>query len=201
MDDELQTHVARAFDFDEPPATFEAFWEQMLRTFTEALGRSVALDDLCTTDDSPHRAIVDGDTRHYQCVTDAFILGAALDEAVTVRTVSPIADRELVVEFDADGNVSTSDGAVLSFGVDRSVEAPDGPVTPAAMYGRVCPYTKAFASRAEYDRWLAANPDVVADAQPLDDALGLLAHLVGTAQPAGETDQATPSAGDGCSCC
>jgi alkylmercury lyase len=201
MDDELQTHVARAFDFDEPPATFEAFWEQLLRTFTEALGRPVTTDDLCTTDESPHRAIVDGDTHHYQCVTDAFILAGTREEAVTVRTVSPVADRELAVEFDADGGVSTPDGAVLSFGVDRSVEAPDGPVTPAAMYGRVCPYTKAFASRAEYDRWLAANPDVVADVLPLDDALALLAHLVGTAQPAGEPDRVMPSAGDGCSCC
>lgn len=37
---------------------------------------------------------------------------------------------------------------------------------------------------------------VAAAAQPLDDALALLAHLVETAQPAGEMDPPTPSAGD-----
>lgn len=200
MDDELRTHVSQAFDFDEPPATFAAFWEEMLRTFTEALGRNVTINDLCTTDDSPHRAIVDGETQYYQCVTDAFLLGGFLDEAVTVRTVSPIAERELVVEIGADGSVVAPDGAVLSFGVERSVEAPDGSITPEAMYGRLCPYTKAFGSVEEYEQWGTANPDVVSDVRPLDESLALLTQLVSSTRASGEGDGTLSSSDDSCSC-
>jgi len=199
IDDELRTHVARAFKFDEPPETFEAFWGKMMRTFADALGRGVTVEDLCTTDDSPHWATVNGETRYYQCVTDAFLLGAFLDEPVTTRTVSPVTETELVVEFDENGVVSAPDGAVLSFGVERSVDAPDGPVTPGAMYGRFCPYSKAFASREEYEEWTAANPGVVSDVQPLDESLDRQARLLGEAEP---LDTAPPRgpADEGCSC-
>jgi hypothetical protein len=206
IDDELQTHVARGFDFEEPPETFEAFWEQMMRTFAEALGRSVAVEDLCTTDESPHWARVGGETQYYQCVTDAFLLGVYLDEPVTARTVSPVSGEELLVEFDADGTVSAPEGAVLSFGVERAVEAPDGPVTPEAMYGRFCPYSKAFLSHEEYERWVAANPGVVSDVQPLEESLALQARLIEDTDPVGdsgqfgETEKSQGGCGDGCSC-
>ena len=200
IDDELRTHVARAFGFDEPPETYQAFWRRMVETFADALGRDVTVDDLCTTDESPHWATVDGETRHYQCVTDAFLLGVARDEAVTARTVSPVSGTELVVEFDADGVVSAPDGAVLSFGVERTVDAPEGPVTPEAMYGRFCPYSKAFASREEYEQWTAANPEIVSDVRPLDDSLELQAHLLEDAALRGDTTQSRgPSDGE-CFC-
>lgn len=138
-DEDLRIHIARASKFDEPPETFEALWEQMMGTFAEALGRGVTVDDLCTIDEPPHWATVSGETRYDQCVTDAFLLGIYLDEEVTTRTVSAMSETELVVEFDADGAVSAAEGAVLSSGVERSVDAPDGPVTPEAMYGRFCP--------------------------------------------------------------
>lgn len=48
VDDELQTHAARAVEFDEQPAPFEAVWE--MRAKAEALGRDVTDDDFCTTD-------------------------------------------------------------------------------------------------------------------------------------------------------
>jgi hypothetical protein len=199
IDDELRTHVARAFDFDEPPETFEAFWAKMMRTFADALGRSVAVEDLCTTDDSPHWATVNGETRYYQCVTDAFLLGTSLDEAVTTRTVSPVSGTELVVEFDEDGVVSAPEGAVLSFGVERAVDVPDGPVTPETMYGRFCPYSKAFASRDEYDQWAAATPGVVADVHPLDESLDLQARLLGDADLL-DTSRSRGASDEGCSC-
>ena len=200
IDNDLQTHVARAFKFDEPPETFEMFWEQMMRTFAEALGRGVSVDDLCTTDESPHWATVNGETRYYQCVTDAFLLGMYLDEEVTTRTVSPVSDTELVVEFDADGVVAAPEDPVLSFGVERSVDAPDGPVTPEAMYGRFCPYSKAFASREEYEQWAAANPEVVSDVQPLDESLDLQARLLRDAESLGDSTASQDPSGGGCSC-
>ncbi len=178
LDEEFRTHVARAFDFEGPPETFEAFWDRMMGTFADALGRDVTTDDLCRTDSSPHWATVNGETTHYQCVTDAFLLGIYLDEPVTAGTVSPLAKTELVVEFGANGVVSAPEGAVLSFGVERSVSAPDGPITPQVMYGRFCPYSKAFASREEYDRWTAAHPEVVSDVHPLEESLDLQARLL-----------------------
>ncbi|MFC5973732.1 organomercurial lyase [Halomarina salina] len=200
IDEELQTHVARAFEFDDPPETFEAFWQQMMRTFADALDRGVTVEDLCTTDESPHWATVNGETRYYQCVTDAFLLGMYLDEDVTARTVSPVSETELVVEFDADGVVSAPDGAVLSFGVERSVDPPDGPVTPEAMYGRFCPYSKAFASYEEYEQWVAANPEVVSDVQPLDESLNLQARLVRDVEPFGDSTESRNASGGDCSC-
>jgi hypothetical protein len=37
LSDDLRTSVARAFDFDEPPATFETFWTKILQTFADGL--------------------------------------------------------------------------------------------------------------------------------------------------------------------
>lgn len=209
IDEKLQTNVARAFKFEEPPETFEAFWEKMMQTFADALDRGVTVEDLCTTDSSPHRATVNGETRYYQCVTDAYLLGVYLDEEVTVRTVSPISETELIVQFDADGVISAPEDAVLSFGVERSVTAPEGSVTPETMYGRFCPYSKAFASRDEYEQWNAANPEVVSDIQPLDESLDLQARLLGTAESLDTTRSRTMSddnthpqtpSDEGCSC-
>lgn len=200
MNDELRTHLTRAFGFDNPPATLDAFWRKMIRTFTDALGRSVTINDLCTTDQSPHWAVVDDETQYYQCVTDALLLGGYLDETVTVRTVSPLAERELVLRFDADGSISAPDGSLLSFGVKQTVSAPEGPVTPEAMYGRLCPYTKAFASRKEYEQWVAANPDVVSDVHLLDESMRLFKDLLSAAQSRSETDSTSTSADDSCSC-
>jgi hypothetical protein len=199
IDDELRPHLARAFGFEDQPATYEAFWEPMLRTFADALGRGLTLEDLCTTDSSPHWATVRGETRYYRCVTDAYLLGILLDEPVTARTVSPVSGTELVVEFDTDGAVSTPAGAVHSFGVDRAVDAPDGPITPETMYGRLCPYSKAFASRAEYDRWAAAHPEVASDAIPLDESLAVQARLLGDTTAPHPDRSAAQSDGD-CSC-
>jgi hypothetical protein len=199
MDPELRTHVTRAFDFDTPPETYEAFWRNLIGTFADALDRSVTVQDLCTTDDSPHMATVNGQTQHYQCVTDGFILGSYLDEEVTVRTESAVEGTELVVEFDADGVVSVPEDAVVSFGVERSVTMSDGPITPEKTYGRFCPYSKAFASREEYEQWDEANPGVVSDIQPLDEYLRLQAGLLdadGGTEFGGST---TPSCGN-CGC-
>lgn len=196
-DEEFARHVQRAFEFDEPPRTFGEFWTEMAATYEEGLGRGLAPEDLCTTDRSPHWARVGGDTYHYQCVTDAYLLGTHLDEPVTARTASPVSGTELVVQLDA-GSVSVPEGAQLSYGVERSVRPPDGSITPEKMYGRFCPYSEAFASRGEYERWAAADPAVVSDAQPLEEALDLLAGLLGRGNA---TDDRRRGGSDaGCSC-
>ncbi|PSQ15434.1 hypothetical protein BRD00_14150 [Halobacteriales archaeon QS_8_69_26] len=199
IDEEFASHVQRAFGFDEPPGTYGEFWEEMTTTFATALDRDVSLDDLCTTDESPHWASVDGERQYYQCVTDAFVVGATLDDPVTVRTVSPVSGTEIVVEFDRDGVVSAPEDAVLSFGVERSVERPDGPITPQKMYGRFCPYNEAFASPEEYEEWAADNPDVVSDDKSLGRSLDTLARVVPDAGLADDGELSQES-GRGCGC-
>lgn len=199
-DEAVRTHVARAFGFEDTPETVEALWERIVAAFADNLDRRLTLADLCETDESPHRAIVDGETRQYQCVTDAFVLGAVVDDPVTVRTESPVTGTELIVEFVENDVVSAPTDAVLSFGVERSVTAPAGRVTPEKMYGRLCPYSNAFASRSEYERWNTNHPDVASVAHSLDAALERQARVFGNA-PVG-TDRSEP-AGEtvACFCC
>jgi hypothetical protein len=181
LGDPFRRHVADAFGFDTEPATFRELWERMLATFAAGLDRPVSAADLCTTDASPHRAVVDGESQSFRCVTDAFIFAVLHGGDATVRTVSPLGGRELTVDFDATGAAATPDGAVLSVGVERSAGAPDGPVTPERMYGRFCPYSKAFSSREEYEWWTDARPEIATEVLPLDATLTLLARLTGRA--------------------
>ncbi len=178
LDDELATHVQRAFDMDETPETYRDLWAAIERTFGAVLDRDLSLADLCTTERSPHWAAVGDRRQHYQCVTDAYMVGAVIAEPVTARTVCPVSGTELAVEFDGEGGVTAPAGAVLAFGVRRDVEPPDGPVTPEAMYGRVCPYNKAFASRAAFEEW-ADEDALVAEAVDLEAALALLTDVFG----------------------
>jgi len=136
----------------------------------------------------------DGETL-YRCRADR-----RLDTAPPPFVAPPNGTATVLVT--GDGVVSAPDGAVLSFGVERGVEPPDGPVTPEAMYGRFCPYSKAFASHDEYDQWVEANPRVVSDVQPLDESLDLQARLMADADSLGDGDttESRDSTGDGCSC-
>lgn len=204
IDPELQQHLTRVLDLDEPPQTFGEAYRTVIGVFADELGRDLTVDDLCTTDRSPHWATVDGETQHYQCVTDGFILGHVVDDPVTVRTESPVTGTELVVEFDSDGAVSVPEGAQLSFGVHQEVSPPDQPVTAEEMYARFCPYSLAFPSREEYDQWAETSPAVVSDVQPLDDALALQADLFGdTADQSAEIPVAEGGGTEAvsCACC
>jgi hypothetical protein len=196
----FRSHVADAFGFDAEPATFRDLWARMLRTFEAALDRPVSAADLCTTEASPHRAVLDGKSQSFQCVTDAFVFAGLRDSEVTVRTVSPLDGAELTVKFDATGAVTTPDEAVLSVGVERAAEAPDGPVTPERMYGQLCPYSKAFAAREEYERWTDARPEVVTEALPLDEAVTLLVRLTGRVVEADRQSRAGSAGEADCGC-
>lgn len=58
----------------------------------------------------------------------------------------------------------------------------------------------AFASRKEYEQWVAANPDVVSDGRPLDESMRSFKRLLSAAQSRPETAGASTPADDGCSC-
>jgi hypothetical protein len=88
LGDPFRSHVADAFGFDAEPATFGELWERMMATFAAALDRPVSTADLCTTDASPHRAVVDGESHSFRCVTDAFIFAVLHGGNATVRNGS-----------------------------------------------------------------------------------------------------------------
>lgn len=204
IDPELRSHLARAFGMEPAPERYDALWRRLVETYETGLGRDLTPEDLCTTDESPHRATVDGETYRFQCVTDAFVLGLAVEGPVAARTVTPVDGAELVVEFEDGEPAAVPEGTVLSFGVERAVEAPDGTLTPGETYGRVCPYSKAFASREAYETWDAANPEVVSDAQPLGSALDQLSGLSTAGLggvPGGNRASAGNDATASCSCC
>ncbi|MFA1609999.1 organomercurial lyase [Halobellus rubicundus] len=200
LDQPVRRHAADAFGFDAEPETFGDLWGRMMATFADALGRPARATDLCTTDASPHRAVAGGESQSFRCVTDAFIYAGLRGGDVTVRTVSPLEGRGLSVEYDADGAVNAPDGAVLSFGVERDASPPGGPVTPERMYGRVCPHSKAFVSRDEYERWAAARPEVATQALPLDGALAALARLAGREFGGDGGREPRRGADEGCAC-
>ncbi len=199
----FRSHVADAFGFETAPATLEELWRRMIAAFETSLGRPVTVVDLCTTDQSPHRATVGGDDPqhvHFQCATDAYVFAVVRDSDVTTRTVSPVTDREIVVEFRTGHPVDVPENVWLSFGVEQPVTAPDRPVTPERMYGRLCPYSLAFAARAEYDEWAADHSAVASVAFPLGDVLELLSGLLTDVDPA-DPAESNPTAIAECDCC
>jgi hypothetical protein len=69
------------------------------------------------------------------------------------------------------------------------------------MYGRFCPYSNVFASRAEYDQWASDHTDVVSGIHPLDAALELQAHLLDDTASGGSADHSRDRAAPECTCC
>lgn len=120
--------------------------------FRELLGGDVAVDDLCsTTEETGHRARVDGETYHFRCFYDAVLLAALRNRPVDIRTESP---DGTVIEARARGEEGvqvTPGDAVFSVGLDDS--SGKGEPTLEDGYAAICPYVKAFPSREAYHEW------------------------------------------------
>lgn len=189
LGEELASHVQRAFALDDPPRTYRDLWQSMMTTYATELDRDLGLQDLCTTEESPHWAAVGDARQHYQCVTDAYILGTVLEDRVTARTTCAVTGEEILVEFDDDDGVTAPEGAVLAYGVRRDVEPPEGQITPGKMYSRFCPYNRAFASRAAFEEWADSSGTLVAEGQDLERALSQLNSVVGSVTGIDEDDE------------
>jgi len=174
LPDDLRTALGR-FLGGEPVDTLGE-WVAAVRRETDG---PITAEDLChASEETPHWGVADGERYHFLCFYDAVALAAIDDRPVDIRTESP--DGE-VVEARAIGTdelTVTPDEAVFSFGVDADAvaDSDDGPALRDA-YEAVCPYVKAFPSRAAYERW-AERVDAPTVAAPLAGATELAAALV-----------------------
>lgn len=151
-------------------------WATELR---QHVGGSISIEELClSSDQTDHWGSVDGDQYYFACFYDAVILAALSDRSVDIHTESP--DGE-VIEAHATGSSDltvTPEGAVFSFGIERTVDSPsgDGP-TLEQGYASICPYVKAFSDFGAYERWAKRVPAATV-AMPLSGATELAAELV-----------------------
>jgi len=101
-----------------------------------------------------------------------------VDEPVDIRTESPDGG---VIEARAVGTSELTvepEDAVFSFGIADDVEPPSGDgLTPADVYGAVCPYVKAFPDGDAYEEWAETVPAATV-AMALDGATEFAAVLV-----------------------
>lgn len=173
----LGTRLQRAIGLAERPRTF-GDWVDAMVVVAERGDLDVDPDALCTTDDSPHRAVVDGETQHYQCAIDPVIvpfLATDVDVAM-VGTVSPVSGTAVEFTVTEHGIDAEPASAVTSFGVAADVEERDDVVRPEQVYALVCPYVNAFPSREEYREW-AADTDAETMALDVTDTLELARAL------------------------
>ena len=174
----LGEQLQAVFAVDERPRRFGDV-VGAVASFVDRAGVEGNLEALCTTDESPHRATFRGRTQHYLCTLDALVVPFLADDVTTVdvETVSPVSGRRVTFSVSEGGIDADPPNAVLSFGVagdagSRST-ADHGPVV---AYRQICPYGKAFASRAEYDDW-ASGVDAYTTAISAADALELARAL------------------------
>ena len=149
-------------------------WVAAIRTLA---GGGVDVEQLChAAGETPHHAEWGEESTYFQCFYDAVALAHIVDEPVDIRTESPGGD---VVEARATGDgIGTSPaGAVVSFGVAAGAEPAGDEPTLRETYGAICPYVKAFPSRAAYESW-ADDVDAETVALPLSAGVPVAAELV-----------------------
>lgn len=142
-------------------------------------GDSVTIDELCVTaDETEHWGMVDDERYYFACFYDAVILAALVDRPVNIRTKSPNGTVIEVRAVGSDALTVTPTEAVFSFGIDTTVEPPNGDgLSLERGYAAICPYVKAFPNRDAYERW-DETVSAATVAMPLSGATELAAALV-----------------------
>lgn len=141
-------------------------------------GRSISVDDLChAAEETPHRAMVEGETYHFQCFYDGIALAHLVDKPVKIRTESPT-DELVLMQASPDGDISvTPPDAAMSFGVTTVRETlPRESSIQEAIYETICPSVRAFSSRKSYECW-AEDIDVATVGMPLAAGVPVAAAL------------------------
>jgi hypothetical protein len=149
-------------------------WVDAIRTLA---GGGVDFEQLCHAETAtPHRAEWGEESSHFECFYDAVALAHLVDQPVDIRTESP---DGVVVEARAtsDGIDTFPPDAVVSFGVAAGAEPAGDEPTLREVYGAICPYVRAFPSRAAYESW-ADDADAETVALPLSAGVPVAAELV-----------------------
>ncbi|WP_232686943.1 organomercurial lyase [Halobacterium zhouii] len=146
----LPDNVVDAFAtaYDRPPADTLDEWVAMLPDLFPDW--PPAAEQLCHTEDGPHRASTPDDEHRFVCVLDPMLLPYLTGDPVTIHSTPPEGE-DVTLDVAADGAVEAPPGAVVSFGAIP--EAPDGDVTPEHTYAAICPAIHVFPSLADYERW------------------------------------------------
>lgn len=166
--------------------SIEAFDDMVSAIRTVADGHGIAIDELCHVEgQTPHYARTANETYHFRCFYDGIALAQLIEEPVEIRTVTP-ANEPVEMEASPASDIDvTPSGAVMSFGVatDREIPAGDVPTTQE-IYGAICPYVRAFHTRAGYERW-AKDVAATTVGIPLASGVPIAAALTADAPTAG----------------
>lgn len=156
----------------------ESFDEMVSAIRNVVEGDGIAIDDLCRVEgETPHHARTDDETYYFRCFYDGIALAQLVEEPVEIRTVTP-ANEPVEMEASPASDIDvTPSGAVMSFGVatDREIPAGDVPTTQE-VYGAICPYVRAFHTRADYERW-ATDVAATTVGIPLESGVPIAAAL------------------------
>jgi hypothetical protein len=118
----------------------------------------LSINDLCHTGvETPHRATTADETYHFRCFYDGVALAHLVDELVEIQTESP-AGEIIAMSVSPNGDIDvTPADAVMSFGIATDVPSVDdtnaGPSIEEMAMKVMCPYVKAFSTRAAYEHW------------------------------------------------
>lgn len=180
-------HVATVSGLDEPPATLEEWWTELLDQFSE-LDQGVTLADLYSESPTRHEVHVNDRIRYTYCAMDA--LAAAVMEAqstVRVRSVDPVSETPVWFTV-SDGSVEVSPGgALVSYGSTVDVLDVQAAGSLAAwavqdekdeIQAAVCQYTNGFESEASYEQWASTTESATAPLPPAN-VVPLLQKLLG----------------------
>jgi len=108
---------------------------------------------------------------------DDVVLSALAEEPVDIRTESPAGTVIEIRAVGTDALTVTPEEAVFSLGVEENATPTDGDLSPADLYGAVCPYVKAFPDEDAYRQW-ANSTEGVTVGIPLSGATGFAPALV-----------------------
>lgn len=179
LDAELPDDVASTLGTFLGVASVDTLGEWVDEVRHQTGGGSIAVDDLChAAEPTNHRGVVDGETYYFDCFYDAVVLSALTESSVEIHTESPDGTTVEATASGTDDLTVTPANAVFSFGVSESIDPPEArDPTHADVYAAVCPYVRAFPSKAAYENWAATVPAATV-ATPLAGATELAASLV-----------------------
>lgn len=178
LDEPLPDDVQRAYGQMLGIDRVETMGEWAVELGSRVDGDGIDVEDLCHADEeTPHRGTMNEETYHFLCFYDAVVLSALANDPVDIRTESP---DGTVIEGRAVGTEEltvTPEGAVFSLGVEEGATTGGEQLSPADLYGAVCPYVKAFPDATAYREWAEKAPAATVGI-PLSGATAFATALV-----------------------